>query len=180
MVYRSFTNLLVCVVLLVTVLCLLLFTQLGKERGWKRCVMLAVAILFVIGGVMQFVPFSLTDLQSGTLMMRQPDLDRNVELESNGKMVMLDENQCENVMELLSDVKMSVVFTPKSFRKASGSLGAYRLTFYHKVDKIDSIYLDMENPGNSHYYCSQNDSSYQIEYESAEKLITYFNEVLEN
>lgn len=88
MVYRSYTNLLVCVVLLVAVFCLLLFTQLGKERGWKRCVMLAAAILFVIGGVMQFVPFSLTDLQSGTLMMRQPDLDRNVELESNGKTVL--------------------------------------------------------------------------------------------
>lgn len=104
----------------------------------------------------------------------------NVELESNGKMVMLDESQCEYMMELLSNVKMSVVFTPKPFRKASGAQGAYCLTFYHKVDKIDSIYLDMEDPGNSHYYCSQNDRKYQIEYESAEKLITYFNEVLGN
>lgn len=178
MVYRSVTNFVICLVFMG--LCLLIFVKMGKDKGWKRYIALAAVVLFTIGGIMQFVPFSVTSLQSGTLMMRQPDLDRNVELESNGKRVMLDESQYEYMMELLSNVKMSVVFTPKSFRKASGAQGAYCLTFYHKVDKIDSIYLDMEDPGNSHYYCSQNDRKYQIEYESAEKLITYFNEVLGN
>ena len=135
-----------------------------------RKVAVCGVIISIIGLIYLFMPFHVRDLTNSEDVAFWGN-----EVDTHYRKRTLTKEQVEKVISYIPDLKLQ--YKKKGYKSYAYAINAYWVHLDGK-DGYTSIYLDYGEPENSFFIHPNNDTWYQIDYESAEELLTYLKEVV--
>lgn len=129
-------------------------------------------IISIAGLIYMFMPFHVTDLTN-----HEEVASFGNEVDAHYRKRTLTDEQVEKVVSYIPDLKLR--YRKKGYKSYSYALNAYWIHLDGK-DGYTSIYLDYAEPENCFFGHPNSDTWYQIDFESAEELLVYLQEVIED
>lgn len=151
----------------------LVFGSIITNKKVRKAAVCGV-IISVIGVVYMFMPFHVTDLKRTEVDLQFHDQ----KLVANYKEQALSDEQVDKILSYVPELKLKSGFG-KEFRMFGNAENAYRAEFRVDTNWV-YIQMDYDNPENSFLKHPEHGGWFLIDYESAEGLLAYLQEVIED